>query len=290
MTDRLADAWALLELRRLSEADALIRAELSEAPNNPDSYHAGAYLAYLQDEHQAGLAYTEQGLSLAPDHTGVLYLRFLLLQETQAYAQAELIIIDLLKQAPADSDYLCAYAELMLKTLHIDKARALCNEALRVDPDSQLAKTLSYQLDVIDGESDSANTELAQLVRDNPESRQTLALIAQNLVEQHRYREAERVAAELIRLDPSEPAFIELAIELRKLTHWTSIPNWPFNRFGWAFSVGVWLVLIVFIQIVIRLDLDVPYLLEFLLGYLAWVAYSWVQPPLLKKWLQWRGL
>lgn len=286
----LEDVWALIELRRIPEAERRLADVLASTPNDPEVYYAACYICWIKNDYEQGLEHTEDGLALAPDHSGLLYARHQLLVAIKIYSEAEQIIIGLLQQAPENPDYLCAYGRLMLSTLHLDKARALCTEAIRISPDHKAAQQLSYQLALVHGDKETAEKELSDVIRDAPDNRHTLIMVVQNLIENHRYKEAERVVAELIRLHPDNEEIIDIAISLRVVTHWTSTPNWPFNRFGWPFSIGLWLSFIALSQGVKRFELQIPYYFEILMGYLAYVVYSWVQPMVLKRWLKWRGL
>jgi len=175
-----------------------------------------------------------------------------------------------------------------MKTFHLEKARTLCNETLRLEPEHSGAKSLSYLLNIIDGNTNKSDADLTELIRQDPENEHMLYLIAHNLIEKKKYKQAEQVVQELIRIDPQDQDYIDLAIELRSITHWSAAPNWLINRFGWPASIAVWVGFIVMSKLV---DIDkYPWMSWVFIAYLVWVIYSWVHPSILKRWLQYKGL
>jgi len=287
MTEVITNIWMLIDVRRYVEAKEQIRNAITATPNNAELFYASAYIAWMLDENSEGIELCNQGLTHDPESFGLLYIKFNLLKAENEFALAEEIIIQLLAREPRNADYLCGYADLMMRTFHLEKARRLCDEALRVEPEHSAAKSLSYLLNIINNNSNQSDAELAELVRLDPESEHLLSLIVHNLIEKKKYSQAQQVTQELIRIDPKDEDYIELAIELKSFNHWTSIPNWLFNRFGWPASIIAWAGVILLSKVI---DQENPWLIWVLYGYIAWVVYSWVQPPLLIRWLRYRGL
>ncbi|MGH1541087.1 MAG: tetratricopeptide repeat protein [Arenicella sp.] len=288
MNDINAPLWKLIELRRYDEARKQAQQGIAQSPENAGLYHAAAHIEWLCDEIELGLSIAEQGLGIDPAHEQLRYVFFNLLVESERYSEAEAIIADLISGSPEDADYLCAYSRLMMQTFYLEKARALCDEALRVSPDHEPAQILNHLLNIIDGKKDQAADDLAILVRNNPENERLLGLVANSLVDQKRYSEAQRVAQELIRMDPGDSDYVDMAVSLRTINHWSSWPNWPLNRFGWVASIVIWLGAIGLIRFMETSNN--LWVTTFVFVYIGWVVYSWVQPPLLKKWLKHRGI
>jgi tetratricopeptide (TPR) repeat protein len=282
------DIENLIRLRRYALARAALAEAIASEPNDAHLYYLAAWLAWLESDCPRGLDLSAQGLALDPDNPSLLLIRFHLLEESRQYPEAELIIIDLIRHDPADADYLAAYARLMLLTFHVKKARLLCNEALRLDPEHDAARVCDVLLMVVNGQSDASAAQLAGLLDENPESEHYLRLLALLLVEKRQYRAAQILTQQLIRRNPGDQGLIESAVSLRRITHWSSWPLWPLYRFGWPASVALWLGLVLLLQLNRSLHLPGLGLVNNL--YLAWCVYSWVHGPLLEKWLHYRGI
>lgn len=280
--------WSLIQLRRYGLAKKEIADALAKTPGDADLFYLGAYVAWLESDEEYGLELSAQGLALAPDHLDLLYIRFRLLEDLKRYAEAEEIIIPLIRQNPRNADYLSNYARLMLFTFHVKKARLLCNEALRIEPDNTNAKVVDILLQVVAGKMADSERQLQSLLRDNPESERYLHLLLFLLITNKRFKPALMLAQELIRQNPHNQGLIETAIELRKHTHWSALPLWHVSRFGWPASLATWLGLIALLQIDRYIKL--PWLGIFIWVYFAWVVYSWVHGPILGRWLKYRGI
>lgn len=287
--DYMTDIWSLIEIKRYQEAKHRIQGAMQEQPSDAELFFAAAViendLGNLAEAQQLVL----EGLSNEPKHHGLRYMQFLVLKENAEYAEAEEVIIPLLNESPSKPDYLCGYAQLMMLTFHLEKARALCDEALRVAPENIKATSTSYLLNICSGKADASDHELQNIILQDPESEHTLSLIATDMLEKKKYRQAQNIVQELVRIDPHDQGYIDSAIEIRTLTHWTSLPNWPLNRFGWPASVAIWLVAVILLRF-IGDSPEATWVTPFAYSYLAWVVYTWVQPPLLKAWLKRRGI
>lgn len=280
----------LIEIRRYVEAKRLLRDAIEQDPKNADLFFSRAEIAYYEEEIEIGLEATQQGLSVSPLNVGLKYIRFQLLLIQNSFADAEPVIIDLLRTSPDDAEYLSAYARLMMLTFHFDKSRQLAELAIRREPDNLNAKYVLHMVAVISDSSDDARRTLRELILEDPENERSLALMVDLLVSEKRFTEAQGLIQELVRLDPSDTDYIEAAVDIRTFTHWSSIPCWPVIRFGWVGSVAIWIVAILSINFMERPENESPYLGAFVYGYLIWVVYTWVQPLILKKWLDARGI
>lgn len=290
MSEALTEIWSLIEINRLQEAQSRIQKELIQNPSEADLYYVSAYIFLIQNENSKGLELTIEGLSMDPLHEGLKYLQFRFLTAESSFLEAEIIIIELLSKNPSDVDYLNGYSRLMMNTFHINKARQLCDEALRLAPHDKEAQSISYLLNICDGKDELSDRELASIVRQDPDNETTLALVAMDLMEKKRYALAQSALQELIKIDPNDQSYIDAVIEVRLATHWTSKPIWLFHRFGWTASIGVWLAFILIRQILKANEANDTWLIFFAFGYLVLVIYSWIQPFLLRAWLTRRGI
>lgn len=277
----------LLDVERFDDARRLLASPLREAPDDVELLYLAARVEHGARRYAEAEHWVAEVLGRAPEHTGARILRFQLLLKARRYAQAEQEVLSLLRERPEEALLYALYARLMLETLHVEKARALVDEALRLDPTLPLARILDALVSVVQGRLDGAKARVAELVRGSPDAEAVAWTLLAVLQSQHRYPEAFQVARELLRARPSDPQALEALIQLRAVTHWSSRPLWPLLRFGWGASMVLWVMATFGLMGVRRVAPRLGAVLG--LGFLLYVIYSWVQPPLLRRWLRWRG-
>lgn len=280
-------AAKLIERRRYDHAATVLGEALAQYPDDSDLLYEAARLDYLQDRNAAALAAVLALLARDPAHFPARFLLYGLYEETGQLAQAELVLLDLLKEYPEASLLYARYAMLMYRTLHLAKAQALAREALRLDPDSELALTACLMGDMIEGRRDAQLASLAELIRKHPENAQTAHMLITHLVQRGQYRAAKRIAVELLRAQPDSRPILTLVVELEALSHWSMLPLWPLNRWGWAASIAFYFITLVFLSVLRQQAPQASGAATTAL--LAFVVYSWVYPPLLKRWLKRRA-
>jgi tetratricopeptide (TPR) repeat protein len=278
----------LIEVNRHAEARRLLQAAFAEAPDDPYAHTQAARIAYIEDDHELAWSHIGEALGADPAHFGARVLSHSLLVDQRRYAEAETVVLELIRENPASADLIAAYARLMLLTANERKARGLVVEALRLDPQNHDARLVAVLAATVSGEHQLANEQLADLVREYPEGVAVAYTLLNALVEQNRNREAYELGRELLRADPSDTDLVETLIALRVQTHWLALPLYPLQRWGWAAAAAIWAGAIVAFAL---LRQYAPGLMGwFAFGYLAWVASSWIYPPLMRRWLTWRGL
>jgi len=97
-------------------------------------------------------------------------------------------------------------------------------------------------------------------------------------------REALSIARELLRSQPDNEGLVDLVRQLKLATHWSLWPLWPVMCFGWAGSVAIWLLAVFGLNALRRSDPELAGMLGIVV--LAYVAYSWIWPPILKRLLR----
>jgi predicted Zn-dependent protease len=203
--------------------------------------------------------------------------------------EAEAVIQTLIREAPEQGGLFALYSSLMLKTLHVDKAGKLADEALRLDPNSTLARVQSALVSIVRADRSRAEVQLAELLKDNPEGTAAAATLFVALVEQRRHHEALALGKQLLRAQPDNAHFVDAVVELRAMTHWLMWPAYPFVRWGWGASAAIWAGALLLLGILrARGAGGVAGTLS--LVYIAYCAYTWVAPSLVRRWVTARGL
>lgn len=245
-------AAALLQLERWAEAATAARAGLAAGGPDPDLLC------------QLGLAEYRLG----------------------RHESAEQALLDGLALAPEDVSLLCVYARLCLEHAQLDKARRLVELAAAQAPDAPTVYSTRVQLALAGGDDALAHRISREFVAAHPENAQAHALLGATSAARGQVRSAYSGLRQAVANDPTDRDYAKAAYEARIGLHPLLVPLRPFTRFG---PVKTWIAAIVVIYGLRSLGLTA---LSAVVA-VAWFAlcvYSWVVPPLLRRWLmrRWR--
>jgi tetratricopeptide (TPR) repeat protein len=281
--DVVRQVGALLERRRTDQARALLKPALANHPNHAALLLQSAWTDYLDDQNESALSAVRQVLVSEPSNESARVLYFELLVEEEQYREAERVIIELLHEYPEASDYYGRYANLMLRTLNIAKALQLAREGLKYDPDSAECLVAQATCELIE-QPGGASHGLQRLLVGHPKFIRTLLLVAVALEQRGDVRGASRFAEELVRAQPNNEHLVAIARELKHKAHWSMLPLWPMQKWGWGASFGIWVLTIVASRALSKTN---PVAAGIFIGVmLTYVVYSWVWPPLLRRLLK----
>jgi tetratricopeptide (TPR) repeat protein len=275
-----ARADALIERRRLEQARALVAGALAQSPRDRELLYRAALIDHLEGASEDALATLRSLLAQDPAHVAGRWLLSLVLQDAEQLAEAEGILLGLLRDHPQSAHLLGAYAMLMLRTLHLEKAGRLAAEGLRIDPEDEacLFARAVCEITHSNGASEGA---LAQLLQSHPDDAGVVRLLVAALAQRGDSRAALRLARELLRAQPDSEEYLDLVRNLRFATHWSLLPLWPILRWGWAASAVLWFGGLVVANSLRRGSPVAAGV--FLCLWLAYVLYSWIWPPLLRR-------
>ena len=273
-------AFYFIERRRLGDARNIIAQGLKEFPQDSDLLFHSAQVDWLSDLNKEAEATTRQVLLIDPHHAPARQLLASLLTESGEFADAELLLIGLLRDYPESADLYGRYSRLMLRTLHLDKAEQLAHEGLRYDPDDAECLMAAALCETARSGA-RPNEGLKKLLQAHPESLSSVHALVVALVNAGRIGEAHRIAQSALRGDPANEHLVSLVRELRIQNHWSMKPLWPLQKWGWGASAVMWLGGIVMIRGLARAapELATPVAL----AWLAYCIYSWVWPPLARR-------
>lgn len=279
----IAEVDALLERRRTGQAKARLAGALRQWPDNTALLVQAGWADFLDDDHATARATVERVLAREPELERARYLLFELELEAGKLPIAEELIIGLLGGHPRHAPYYGRYARLMLKAMHVAKARDLAVEGLNYDTDDPGCLGALTLCDIIENRSGATSLALQKLVQREPDSLHTLALVMVALNSRGDKRGAYRVARALVTAQPDNTNYVAAAAELRFTSHWSMLPLWPMQRWGWSASIAIWLLVLFAIQGFARIDGNAAAALT--LVWLVYVIYSWVWPRLLRRWI-----
>ncbi len=278
----------LLEVGRAHDAQRLLTPHLQENPTDFDALVLASRAFHALGDHTQARALLDTALSQSPHDVEARLHLFHLQEDGQEYAAAEETILALLRDLPENGHLYALYSGLMFDTLHLEKARQLVNEAQRLNPSSSYARVLDISLSLIEGRGQSSTAALAELVCENPDSAPVLYIAVDILLKRHRDRQALELAQMLVRLNPAHKETLELYVNLRVRTHPLMWPLGPMKRWGWAASVVLWGIMMFSLQIARRF-LSPAAAGVVALFFITYIAYSWLAPPLIRRWVLWRG-
>jgi predicted Zn-dependent protease len=273
-------AFYFIERRRLDDARRVLKEGLHHFPQDPDLLFHSAQVDWLADRNDAAEVTARQVLVTSPHHAPARQLLAALLTERGELADAELLLIGLLREYPESADLYGRYSRLMLRTLHLAKAEQLAREGLRYDPDDSQCLLASALCETARSGA-RPNEGLAKLLKAHPESLSSVHALVVALVDAGRVDEAHRLAQGALRADPANERLVSLVRELRIQNHWSMKPLWPLQKWGWGASAAMWVIGIVLIRGLSQSAPEVA--LPVALVWLAYCLYSWVWPPLIRK-------
>jgi len=168
----------------------------------------------------------------------------------------------------------------MLKTFNFDKAARLAREGLRHEPDHAGCLYVATLVDVISGRQSSEH--LRRMLIEHPEHVRSSVALVVALSDKGRPRDALRVAQELLRSQPDSEQFVDLVREFKMQSHWSMLPLYPMQRWGWGGAAVLTVVGIVGVR---AIGDFVPenVAAAIALTWFGYIVYSWVWPPLLRR-------
>ena len=241
-------SYALIQLGQWAEAGVAARAGLAENGPDPD-------LLYVvgRAEHEAGNLVT-----------------------------AERALLDGLALAPQDVDLLCAYALLCAGANQPDKAAKLVERALAVEPYAPAVFSARIQVAHARGDDKEAQRISQEFVAAYPDNPAAHALLGTTSAIRGQVGPAYDGLRQAAAGAPGEQAYAESAMEMRIAKHPLMLPIRPLLRFG---ALKTWVAAIVLIY-GLRLAGLAPLAAVVAVLWLLFCVYSWVVPPLVRRWMR----
>jgi len=273
-------AFYFIERRRLEDARRVLSQGLKEFPQDADLLFHSAQVEWLADRNKEAEETVRQVLVSDPFHPPARQLLASILTETGEFADAELLLISLLRDFPESPDLYGRYSRLMLRALHLDKAEQLAREGLRYDPENDECLMAAALCETARSGA-RPNQGLEKLLKAHPESLSSVHALVVALVDAGRINEAHRIAQGAMRGDPANEHLVSLVRELRIQNHWSMKPLWPLQRWGWGASAVMWIGGIVVLRSLYNFAPEVATPVSF--AWLGYCIYSWVWPPLIRR-------
>ncbi len=228
----------------------------------------------------------ENGLDLDPGDVDLLSLLAKARFRLGSLRSAETVILRALEIAPEWPGYLCQYAEIVAVAGQVDKAEKLLDRAASIDPEFAGLDRVRFMIGDIRGDGDSTVGHLTDLLEADPEDAGALALLAEKRLGEGRPAEAAEYLRRAVELEPEFAIGAEKQIrEVLLRGHWFLRPLAPIYKYGpmavWMGALGAMWIFYALGYLEIAVVIGAVYFL--------YCVYSWVAPPLVRRYLR-RGV
>ncbi|MDX1498830.1 MAG: tetratricopeptide repeat protein [Woeseiaceae bacterium] len=283
----VAQLGALLDRRRLAAARDVLGKALPQFPDDVVLLQYAAWIDWMEDRLDAARDTVGKILEIEPGSFDARFLLARIHAEEERYDEAEQVLIELLREFPEAAELYAHYARVMLATFNIDKAERLAAEALKRDPDNESALHVHTLCGFVRSSGAEQLERVHKQLERYPDQMQTTLTVIQLLMGRGRNREAYDLARELVALQPDNEHLVELAQELRYASHWSLLPLWPMQKWGWGGSIAIWIAVVaLFRSGVLEGTALEPYTGVLVAVVIGYVIYSWIWPPILRRLLK----
>ncbi|WHT16094.1 tetratricopeptide repeat protein [Crossiella sp. CA-258035] len=202
--------------------------------------------------------------------------------ELGQWPAAEEALLAALHQDPEQPQLLCDYARLCLSAGQVDKAERLVARAAHHDPHLEAAGQVRAMIALARGQDAEAVRHSADTLAQDPDSTAARAMHGNAAAQTGDVDQAYRSFRAAAAAEPGNAAYVAAAREARVAAHPALRPLRLMYRIG---PMKLWLGFML-----VLLGLRAAGLLPLALGLtVIWVlycVYSWVAPPLVRRWLE----
>ena len=269
-----------LEVNKPQQALDALQSPGSDLLDNPWFWLFRGWAHYDLDQRTLAIQAIQKGLATAPEHPNLLFLLAICQERDKNLVAAEQAILRALQQYPENSSMLCFYARILAQGDQLPKAERVLDRARQQDPEEPEVQRTAAILSYLRGDDRRAAQISLESLRSDPDDIRSRHALGAALLRQGRVTAGNRHLKAAVHLEPERKDFADSARVGRVAAHWLLLPLRPLYRIG---TVGVWFgaIAIIFILTAAGLDAIAKW---FAIAYFALCVYSWVVPPLIKRW------
>lgn len=271
------DARHLIALRR--PAEALEKLKESFDAEDPLFWWVRGLALFALNRLDEALDAAKSGLRVDPESALLLDLTARCHSARGDLAAAEQAVLAALRVDAEDAEMLALYALIAAKAGQLEKAKKLVAQARRVDPENTSALRVEAAIAVSRGDDREALLRGQEMLALNPEDPHAHLLTGEVLHDRGDVDGAAEHLRTAVVNDPADPIAAEIARENLAWRHPLMWPLRPVQKFGPA---KVWIAGIVLL-LTVRATKNTTLMLTVGLVWLAYVLYSWVVPPLVRR-------
>ncbi|MFI6826412.1 tetratricopeptide repeat protein [Kribbella sp. NPDC050241] len=195
--------------------------------------------------------------------------------------EAEAAFLQGLSLDPNDPDLLIGYARVCLTAGQAQKASALVERAASYAPESAAVSAARAQVAFALGNDRDMHRHSTEALSHDPEDPGARALHGTSSMLTGDSRSGYNSLASAAASQPGDPDLRAAAREAKLMNHPLMLPLRPFQRFN---PLVVWIGAVAIIYGLRMVGLA-PLSFAFAMVWLAFCVYSWVAPPLVRRWI-----
>lgn len=277
---KLLEANHLTSINRFERANEILFDLLSENPDSDDIPLLIGINYFSLSKYEEAKKFVENSLASGYEACNSHALLGLIEMRLNKFAQAETHFLESLQINPQNPQTIAHYSSLMFLTNHQEKGRKLLEEARRIDPEDEVVLHYWYLYALLNEEKTLQTDTLHEIINSDEDEYVKLINILQHNLSISNYKEAYNVARDAYLMNPSDDSLLDLLKNLK-------IQNCPFmmpirmiDRLGGGMVVWGGVVALLFVLIWLNYDNAILYVAVF---YMGLCVYSWVVPPIIKK-------
>lgn len=235
------------------------------------------------ERYTSAVGSAHDGLRVEPDSIPLLDLLSVAQAELGRLEEAEEAILEALRLMPEHPILLCRYAQLLARGGELAKAGRVLAEAERIDPDHEAVIRCRVAHAYLRGDDKTAERESRRLLAEvDPEDPVGHAMLGVRAASRGNARAASRHFDAAAQHDLGDRAAVTVAREARIETHPLFWPVLPIQRYG---AAKIWLGAIAVLGLLRATGQDTLLVIA-AIGYVTFCVYSWIVPPLARRWLE----
>ncbi|MFZ5814405.1 MAG: tetratricopeptide repeat protein [Bacillota bacterium] len=277
----LTEARYYISIRRFPQARRLLLDLLAEEPRSPELLFLLAVCEYSLDHYDEAEQLCRQVRAYGdPDDPRAEALLGRIALQREDYPTAERHLLAALRMDPQDASNMALYAQVLLKAGHEKKARQVLEEALRLDPENEVVLQVRYLFHQAKGQLQGELEALERYMIHGSNEVNKLLTAARTAIFRGRHREARELVREAFLLNPTDQELLSILRHMEVEGHPLMAPLRWVSRVGGPGAVWIGAMLIGFGS---RALGWVEFAAAFALLYLLFALYTWVVPPLLRR-------
>lgn len=249
--------------------------------DDPEFHELRGRALYELDRYEEAKQAAQAGLAIEPNDVTLLGVLCDCERELGGLAESERALLAALELAPSSPQLLCAYAHLCARGGQLADAERLLAEAEAIDPQAVSVLQTRVWLAYLRGDGATTESAARTLLAAEPENALGLTAIGHRLASRGDTRESQRHYELAAQAHTTDPQIVAAARAARVESHWLLWPLWPLRRFGPGRLWLAWIALLLLAGAVHAPWLAIPAALV----YIPLVIYSWIVPPLARRWL-----
>ncbi len=201
-------ALAAQHLGSIQDANDTFRDAVDADPKGKDGARANVeWAALFLEKYDAGHAEVslDEALKILPDDADAHALMARVkLEQGYDVASAEVALGKALSANPRHTGALAIRAELLIDNEEYSAAQKICDQILRINPEDERGHTLKAAAMLLTDDKAGFAAERDRVLKTNPYASRFFHGVAEFMVKQHRYLEADELEAAALKADPKD--------------------------------------------------------------------------------------